>query len=304
MSIRHFISLADIEPSHLRNILSAACKLKKERENGKTNNALAGKTLAMIFEKNSTRTRVSFEVGVRELGGDAIYLSSRDSQLGRGESIEDTAKVISRYVHLIMLRSNSHDALLQLAQNSNAPVINGLTDELHPCQLMADIFTIEEKLGDIKEQTITWIGDGNNMANSWINAAVKFGFKLHIACPKDYMPGQKYIDAAKERAANIEFFDDAITAASGSNVVVTDTWFSMGDDENKAKLEALKPLKVTTDVMAAAKDDAIFMHCLPAHRGEEVDAEVIDGKHSVVFDEAENRLHVQKAIMLWCANAI
>ncbi len=258
----------------------------------------------MIFEKPSTRTRTSFEVGINQLGGHAIIINSENSQLGRGETPSDTAKVLSRYVDLIMVRCFKHEMLMELAQYSSVPVINGLTDFSHPCQVMADIMTFIEHRGDISGKNIAWLGDGNNMANSWIHAAVQFDFNLTLACPKELMPDRNVLEWAKKNSSNIDITTDPKKAAKDANLVTTDTWISMGDKDAKKRKKLLAPFQVNNKIMNLASNDAIFMHCLPAHRGEEVTDEVIDGKQSVVFDEAENRLHIQKAIMIWCLKNI
>lgn len=298
--MKHFLDLADIETAHLRAILASAVMLKKQRADGKFSAPLAGKKLAMIFEKNSTRTRVSFEVGMLDLGGEAIYLTGKDTQLGRGETIADTARVLSRYVDSIVLRCHSHAMLTELAQYATVPVINGLTDYSHPCQIMADIMTYEERQGSIQGKKVVWIGDGNNVCHSFITAAARFGFTLSVACPKELMPDAKLLQWAKENGASVNLTSDPYEAAQGAHLVVTDTWVSMGDADSERRIALLSPYQVNAALMAYADKDALFMHCLPAHRGEEVTADVIDGKQSVVWDEAENRLHVQKAILLWC----
>lgn len=293
MQPRHFISLLDFSSSELRQLIHRAIELKNHRD--VNYQPLKGKVLAMIFEKSSTRTRVSFEAGMAQLGGSALFLSPRDTQLGRGEPLEDSAKVISSMVDCIMLRTNSHDTVTTFAQHSRVPVINGLTDLKHPCQLLADMQTYFEQRGDIAGKTVTWVGDGNNMCHSYINAARQFDFKLNIACPVDYHPLANIVEPAGDR---IHFFDDPVSAAADADLVVTDVWASMGqEDEQKKREIAFKDFQVNAKVMAAAKADALFMHCLPAHRGEEVTGDVIDGPQSVVFPEAENRLHAQKALL-------
>jgi ornithine carbamoyltransferase len=263
-----------------------------------------GKTLAMIFEKPSTRTRVSFEVAMRELGGDVINLSASELQLGRGETAADTARVLSRYVDAIMLRTDNVARLREMAEFATVPVINGLTNMSHPCQLMADMMTFEEHRGPIAGKTVAWVGDGNNVACSWIEASVRFGFTLRIATPELRRPPQKLIDWARAQGARIELTDDPAVAVRGVQCVVTDAWVSMNDDPNVSRHNLLAPYRVTGALMAEAASDAIFMHCLPAHRGEEVTAEVIDGPQSVVFDGAENRLHAQKGILAWSLGAL
>lgn len=304
-SYRHFLDMREISSEDLRHMLSHAKQLKKERRSGvRHTDKLAGKMLAMAFEKPSTRTRVSFEVGMRELGGLSLFLGKNDIQMGHGESIADTARVLSRFVDVIMLRCHEHEILLRLAEYAEVPVINGLTDYNHPCQLMADILTFEENNGNISGKTIAWVGDGNNMANSWIVAAQRFGFVLKLACPDDLRPCSKTVAWARENGATIEVMQSARAAVSGAHAVVADTWVSMGQSDAAMRKRLLMPYQVTDALMAQAAPDAIFMHCLPAHRGEEVTDSVMDGKQSVVFDEAENRLHAQKAILLWCFKLI
>ena len=294
---RNFIDLDQIELTHLQMILNQAEQLKRDHTSGIALNLLEDKQLMLVFEKSSTRTRASFEVAVNQLGGNAVVLTNLDSQLGRGEPVSDTAKVLSRYGDIIMMRTFRHEALVEMAEHASVPVINGLTDYSHPCQVMADIMTFQEKKGDIGGQTIAWVGDCNNMANSWIQAADIFKFQLHISCPEELAPPEKQSDYVTFCATPQEAVKDA-------NLVTTDTWVSMGDENAEYKRELLQPYQVNDELMALAKDDAIFMHCLPAHRGEEVTASVIDGEQSVVWDEAENRLHVQKAILLWCMDQI
>jgi ornithine carbamoyltransferase len=297
---RHFLDLRDFSGSELRAMLESAAALKRARRSGKK--PLAGKTLAMIFEKPSTRTRVSFEVAIRELGGDAIVLSPRDMQLGRGETIADTAQVLSRFVDGILLRTDSSAKLHEFARHATVPVINGLTDLSHPCQIMADILTFEEHRGPVAGQKIAWIGDGNNVAASFIEAAARFNFSLHLACPAGYWPRAEVLEWARAEKADVRVGIDPDEAAENAACVVTDTWLSMSDSEDQAaaRAAAFAPYQVTSELMALAAPGAIFQHCLPAHRGEEVAADVIDGPASVVFDEAENRLHAQKAILAWC----
>ncbi len=297
--IRHFLDLDAIAPELLRRLLDAA-HARKSAPGGDQRQLLAGRILAMVFEKPSTRTRASFEVAISQLGGSAIVLDQGGSQLGRGESIADTARVLSRYVDVIMLRTDEAEKLHEMAAHAAVPVINGLTDFSHPCQVMADIMTVEERLGPIADKIVTWCGDGNNVAHSWIHAAVQFGFELRIAGPAGLRPKADILDWAKTRGGRVEIFDDAMAAAAGADCIVTDTWLSMGDEDHAGRYELLAPFQVTEQVMAAAKPGAIFLHCLPAHRGEEVTAGVIDGPQSAVWDEAENRLHFQKEILLWC----
>ena len=295
---RHFLDLKDFDSATLRRILGIASGFK--RVGGTMSRPLAGKTLALIFEKPSTRTRVSFEVGMRQLGGDVITLTGKDMQLGRGETAADTARVLSRYVDCIMLRTDASSKLMELAQYATVPVINGLTEASHPCQLMADVMTFEEHRGPIAGQVVAWCGDGNNVARSWIEAAVRFGFTLRLATPETLRPPAELIAWARAQGGDIQLTDDPAAAVAGARCVVTDTWVSMSDDPNENRHNLLAPYRVTSALMAKAASDAIFMHCLPAHRGEEVTDEVIDGPQSVVFDEAENRLHAQKAILTWC----
>jgi ornithine carbamoyltransferase len=285
-------------PDYSREELLALFDLAERMRNGEyRDKPLAGKSLAMIFMKSSTRTRVSFEVGTWQLGGHALFLSPRDVQLGRGEPVADTARVLSRYVDGIMIRTYSHNELELLASYADVPVINGLTDLLHPCQILADILTIRQHLGSIDGRRVAWIGDGNNMANSWINAAYRLGFDLTLACPEGYEPDKEILERA-QAVANVKVVRDPAEAAEGADVINTDVWASMGQESEQAVREkAFKGYIVDDALMSRAQQDAIFMHCLPAHRGEEVAASVIDGPQSVVWDEAENRLHVQKAIM-------
>ena len=301
MKPRHFISLLDLTGDELRQLINRAITLKHIRDHDYQ--PLKGQVLGMIFEKSSTRTRVSFETGMAHFGGHAVFLSPRDTQLGRGEPISDSAKVISRMVDCVMLRTHDHETVTKFAEHSRVPVINGLTDKEHPCQLLADMQTYFEHRGDIAGKTVAWIGDGNNMCHSYIHAAMILGFTLHIAAPVGYLPSADIVALA---ASHVHFFDHSISAAKGADLVVTDVWASMGQEtEQKLREVAFKDYQVTAQVMAAAKPDALFMHCLPAHRGEEVSTEVIDGTQSVVFDEAENRLHAQKALLelLLCGNA-
>jgi ornithine carbamoyltransferase len=298
---RHFIDLRDFDGATLRQMLDAAVNYKRA---GVTSRPLAGKTLAVIFEKPSTRTRVSFEVGMRQLGGDVVVLYGHDMQSGRGETPADTARVLSRYVDAIMLRTDHVSKLHELAAYATVPVINGLTDTSHPCQLMADVLTFEEHRGPIEGQVVAWCGDGNNVARSWIEAAVRFGFTLRLATPETLRPPADLIEWARAQGGRIELTDDPEQAVAGARCVVTDTWVSMSDDQNQSRHNLLAPYRVTAGLMAKAAGDAIFMHCLPAHRGEEVTADVIDGPQSVVFDEAENRLHAQKGVLAWALGAV
>lgn len=299
-SPKHFLDLDRFSGEELHGILDLGGALKRGDALGGNEKPLLGKTLAMIFEKPSTRTRVSFEVGMRQLGGDAVVLEPSGTQLGRGETVADTARVLSRYVDAIMIRTTKEEILLEMAEYATVPVINGLTDRTHPCQLMADVMTFEEHRGSIKDKVITWSGDGNNMATSWIHAAARFGFELRLACPKELSPPQDVLDWAAREGAKVVVSPDAEAAVSGADCVVTDTWVSMGDDDGTTRHNLLRSYQVDDRLMALAKDDAIFMHCLPAHRGDEVTASVIDGPQSVIWDEAENRLHAQKGILYWC----
>jgi len=294
-NVRHFLTLTDLSSDEFRQIIHRAIELKAMHHRGEIVEPLKNKVLAMIFEKSSTRTRVSFESGMAQFGGHAIFLSPRDTQLGRGEPIEDSARVLSSMTDCLMVRTFEHEKAELLAEYSSVPVINGLTDDVHPCQLLADMQTYFEKRGDIKGKTVTWVGDGNNMCHSYMHAAKLLDFKLNIACPQCFEPQQSFID---ETADHIEITQDIATACTASDLIVTDVWASMGqEEEQKHRERAFSDFQVTAELMEMANDDALFMHCLPAHRGEEVSAEVIDGAHSVVWDEAENRLHAQKALL-------
>ena len=295
MSIRHFLSLLDLSGDELRDLITHASDVKARLKQGIAHTPLRGKVLAMIFEKSSTRTRVSFETGMYQLGGHAMFLSPRDSQLGRGEPIEDSARVISSMVDGIMIRTFGHDRLQTLAAHSRVPVINGLSDLLHPCQLLADMQTWFEHRGDIAGARVAWIGDGNNMCHSYINAAIRFGFELHIACPESHRPDPELLNRAGKQ---VKLFQHAAEAVAEADLVTTDVWTSMGqEDEVQARIDAFSAFQVNANLMQQAKPDALFMHCLPAHRGEEVTAEIIDGEHSIVWQQAENRLHAQKALL-------
>lgn len=292
---RHFLSLLDLSREELRSVIRRASELKRMQHRGDIHTPLKGKNLGMVFEKSSTRTRVSFEVGMSQLGGHALFLSPRDTQLGRGEPIEDSARVLSRMVDIIMIRTFEHEKLELFAAHSRVPVINALTDLLHPCQLLADMQTYFEHRGNIEGKTVAWIGDGNNMCHSYINAARRFGFRLNIACPEGYDPDPEILAAAGDSA---EIIRDPMTAATGADLVVTDVWASMGqEEEQQARSEIFAEYQVNDALMAQAAADALFFHCLPAHRGEEVSESVMDSPDSVVWDEAENRLHSQKALM-------
>jgi ornithine carbamoyltransferase len=294
---KHFINLDDLANDDLQQIIDQAIALKKQYKAGETSNALKNKTLAMIFDKSSTRTRVSFEAGMVQLGGHALFLSDKDIQLGRGEPITDSAVVISSMVDCIMLRVSSHDDINTFAEYSSVPVINALSDESHPCQLLADMMTYQEHNGSIKGKTVAWVGDGNNMCHTYMQAAKAFGFTLNIATPEGYEPDQSFVD---QYADYINLCKDANSACDDVDLVVTDVWASMGQEAEQKKRELdFKNFQVDTNLMSQAKSDAVFMHCLPAHRGEEVSANVIDGKQSLVWGEAENRLHAQKALLLY-----
>ncbi len=297
--MRNLIDINMLNDGIARKLLQTA-KFYKSSGRGLLEGApLLGRTLAMIFEKPSTRTRISFEVAMTELGGSAIYLDAKSMQMERGETIADTAKVLGRYLDGIMIRASKHETLLEMAKHSKIPVINGLTDISHPCQILADIMTFEEKLGDIENKTIAWVGDGNNMANSWIHASKIFNFKLRLACPSVRLPNENIINWAKDNVADIEIMNDPMEACKDSNAILTDTWVSMGDENTVNPEKIFNNFQVNDELFAVAADDAIFMHCLPAHRGQEVTSEIIDGPRSVVWDEAENRLHIQKAILSW-----
>jgi ornithine carbamoyltransferase len=300
-SIRHFLDIDDLAPADLRAIIDTSLAMKAAVKAGRPGAAaLAGKTLAMIFDKPSTRTRVSFDVAMRQLGGEAILLTGQEMQLGRGETIADTARVLSRYVDVIMIRVLDHETLLELARFATVPVINGLTRRSHPCQVMADVMTFEERCGPIRGRTVAWTGDGNNVLASWMHAAERFEFRLNVATPPELAPRSLLQERAKASGADIVIGTDPYEAVCDADCVVTDTWISMGDKDSERRHNLLKPYQVNAPLMAQAKAGAIFMHCLPAHRGAEVTQEVIDGAQSVVFDEAENRLHAQKGILAWC----
>ena len=290
---RHFISLLELSNEEFHSLINRAIDLKNNRN--PAYQPLKGQVLAMIFEKSSTRTRISFETGMTHFGGSALFLSSRDTQLGRGEPLEDSAKVISSMVDCIMLRTHAHETVTTFAEYSTVPVINGLTELLHPCQLLADMQTYFEHRGEIEGKTVTWVGDGNNMCHSYINASRVLNFNLNIACPNGYQPNKDILNAAGKR---VKLFNNLQQAVNNSDLIATDVWASMGQEEEQKKREVdFKNFQVTLQIMDVANNDALFMHCLPAHRGEEVAAEVIDGNQSVVFDEAENRLHAQKALL-------
>ena len=295
MTVRHFLNLGDLSAAELRALLQRAIELKTMRRDGVVYEPLKGKVMGMVFEKSSTRTRVSFEAGMAQFGGHAIFLSPRDTQLGRGEPIEDTARVLSSMVDVVMIRTFEHDKIERFAKFSSVPVINGLTDDFHPCQLLADMQTYLEARGDIAGKTVAWIGDGNNMSQSYINAAMLFDFKLNMAVPQGYEPNEALLKAAGDR---VTLMRDPREAVRNADLVTTDVWTSMGlEDEQEERRKDLAGYQVSGELMKLAKPDALFMHCLPAHRGEEVTAEVIDGPQSIVWEQAENRLHAQKALL-------
>ena len=309
MTPKHFIDIADHSAADLTAILADA-KARKEARKGlpkgvaDADKPLEGRILAMIFDKQSTRTRISFDVGMRQLGGTTIMLTGSQMQLAREETIADTARVLSRYVDLVMIRLLDHEMVLDLAANCTAPVINGLTKLSHPCQVMADILTFEEKFGSIKGRTVAWSGDANNVCTSWIHAAAKLGFSLRVAAPPELQSRPALRDWAQKAGADVSFGNNAEAAVEGADCIVSDAWVSMGDEDATKRHNLLKPFQVNARLMARANKDALFMHCLPAHRGEEVTDDVIDGPQSAVWDEAENRLHIQKSIMAWCLDAI
>jgi ornithine carbamoyltransferase len=303
LSPRHFLDIADLDAKTLRWIIDAAHAMKRAGKRVPAEyrpKGIEDLVLVQIFEKPSTRTRVSFDIAMRQLGGGALTLNQTDLQLGRGESVADTARVLSRYADGIMLRANAHATLAEFAHHATIPVVNGLTEKSHPCQVMADIQTFEEHLGPIKGRTVAWIGDGNNVAISWMHAAVRFGFTLKLACPKPLYPEFEAVDLARRENGKIEIGTDPAKAVKGADCVVTDTWVSMGQSDAVQRKKMLAPFRVDAKLMSRASEKAIFMHCLPAYRGREVTEEVLEGSQSVVFDEAENRLHVQKAILAWC----
>ena len=295
---KHFLDIEPFDEDTLRDMFA----LSRGFKDGTAANMrpLEGKFLALVFEKPSTRTRISFDVGMRQLGGETVHLTHSDAQLGQGETVADTARALSRFVDIIMMRTTSPDKLHEMAEYASVPVINGLTDDTHPCQLMADVMTFEEHRGPIRDRVVAWSGDGNNMALSWIQAAVRFDFELRLACPPELSPDPETLAWAKKQGARVELTTDPHAAVEGADCVVTDTWVSMNDSESESRHNLLRAYQVDDKLMAEAKPDAIFMHCLPAHRGEEVTESVIDGPQSVVWDEAENRLHAQKGILAWC----
>ncbi len=302
---RHFLDLSDISGEELRRILDSSRAIKRRRRTAASaaDQVLAGKKVAMVFEQPSLRTRISFEVGIRELGGDPLMITGKEIELGEREAISDQAKVLSRYVDAIMIRSLKHDLVLELAKHATVPVINGLTKRSHPCQVMADILTFEEHRGAIRGKTVAWSGDSNNVLASFVHAAKRFDFKLRVATPPELKPTEALMDWVKRNKADVQLTSDPFEAVDGAHCVVSDAWVSMGDKDEGRRHNLLKPYQVNDRLMKAAAKDAIFMHCLPAHRGEEVTEEVIDGPQSVVFDEAENRLHAQKGILAWVFGA-
>jgi ornithine carbamoyltransferase len=299
--IRHFLDLTDIPAAELRGMIEASRAMKGRRDGAAR--PLDGRTLAMIFDKPSTRTRVSFDVAMRQLGGNAIMLTGQEMQLGRGESVADTARVLSRYVDVIVIRTLDHDILTEFARHATVPVINGLTRRSHPCQVFTDVMTFEEHRGPIRGKTVAWTGAANNVLASWMHAAERLEFRLRVATPPELAPKKPLLDWIKSSSAAIALGSDPEQAVQGCDCVVTDTWVSMGDRDGQRRHNLLKRYQVNVGLMARAKPEAIFMHCLPAHRGQEVTDEVIDGPQSVVFDEAENRLHAQKGILAWCLDA-
>ena len=303
MTLRHFTDLSTVSETDLRAMLDDAAARKARLKAGERARPLDGKVLAMIFDKPSTRTRVSFDVGMRQLGGETIMLTGAEMQLSREETLSDTAKVLSRYVDAIMIRTTSHDRLTELTENATIPVINGLTDDTHPCQLMADIMTFEEHRGPVAGRTFAWSGDGNNVLHSLLEASARFRFNVNVAVPEGSEPDGKFVDWSRANGGEVRFTRSAGEAVDGADCVVTDTWVSMGAEHRARGHNIFMPYQVNGALMAKAKPDALFMHCLPAHRGDEVTDEVIDGPHSVVFDEAENRLHAQKAVLAWCLGA-
>ena len=307
---KHFLDIRSLSAGELRGMLDAAHAMKKARSGkgwpkGHTDDGapMAGYVLGMIFEKPSTRTRASFDMAIRQLGGSSMVMSAADLQLGRGETIADTARVLSRYVDALTLRTDSHDKLKELAEFATVPVVNALTDIGHPCQIMADLMTLEERFGSVDGRTIAWIGDSNNMTYSWMEAAAKFPIKLRVSTPAAYAPSAEFLEAARGDGADITFFQDPAEAASGAECLIADTWVSMNTDEaeKSARLKAFESYQLNAKLLSRAAEGAAVLHCLPAHRGEEITDDVMDGSQSLVWDEAENRLHVQKAILRWCA---
>jgi ornithine carbamoyltransferase len=309
MTIRHFLDLSDAGSAAIAAMLADAASRKAARKNWPKGRVdadapLAGRTLAMIFEKNSTRTRVSFDMAMRQLGGTTLVMDAGSMQIGRGESIADTTRVLSRYVDAIMIRTDDHAKIVEMAHHATVPIVNGLTDRSHPCQIMADMQTVIERRGSLAGSKWAWLGDGNNVLHSIVEAGSLMSFEVAAACPEGYDPDPDVIGAAINRGAKVSVVRDAVEAVKGADIVVTDTWISMGQAQAEAKLAAMMPYQVTDALMAKAKPDATFLHCLPAHRGEEVTGSVIDGPQSAIWDEAENRLHAQKAVLLWCFGLI
>ncbi|WP_082073026.1 ornithine carbamoyltransferase [Hyphomicrobium sp. 99] len=305
-TVRHFLDISDLDSKTLRGIIDAAHAMKVAGKRVPANlrpKDIEDRVLVLIFEKPSTRTRVSFDIAMRQLGGGALTLNNNDLQLGRGESVADTARVLSRYADGIMIRANAHATLAELAQHATIPVINGLTEKSHPCQVMADVQTFEEHLGPIEGKSVAWVGDGNNVAVSWMHAAVRFGFKLKLACPKELFPEEEALAWVRRENGDVEIGTDPVRAVEGVDCVVTDTWVSMGQSDAARRKKMLAPYAVDAKLMSKAAKNAIFMHCLPAYRGHEVTEDVLEGPQSVIFDEAENRLHAQKAILAWCFGA-
>jgi len=305
-AIRHFLDLSDFSRDELRAILDTGLAIKARRRTAEADadRPLAGKVVAMVFEQPSLRTRMSFDVGIRELGGAPVMVTGKEIELGEREAIADTARVMSRFVDAIMIRMLDHDQLLELAKDAAVPVINGLTKRSHPCQVMADLMTFEERKGSISGKRVAWVGDFNNVLASWIHASARFDFTLAIGTPEELQPRRDLVDWAKAQGARLELGHVAEAAVEGADAVISDSWVSMGDGEAERRQRLLAPFQVNAALMARAADDAIFMHCLPAHRGEEVTDEVIDGPQSAVFDEAENRLHAQKGVLAWCFGAV
>jgi ornithine carbamoyltransferase len=297
-TVRHFLDLVDLSAQELRGMIAAG-RAMKERP-AEMRQALEGRTLAMIFDKPSTRTRVSFDVAMRQLGGGTLVLTGQEMQLGRGETIADTARVLSRYVDAIMIRTLDHEVVTELARHAGVPVINGLTRRSHPCQVLADVMTFEERRGPIRGKAVAWSGDANNVLASWMHAAERFEFELRVATPPELAPKKWLLDWIRRSGAPVHIGSDPEEAVTGAHCIVTDTWVSMGDKDGQRRHNLLRPYQVNARLMARASPDALFMHCLPAHRGEEVTDDVIDGRQSVVFEEAENRLHAQKGVLTWC----
>lgn len=304
--VRHFLDIADLSATDLRAILDTARAMKARRGTpaAADDRLLTHKNVALVFEQPSLRTRMSFEVGVNDLGGSPIMVTGKEIELGEREAIKDTARVLSRYVDAIMVRALNHDMLLELAQHAGVPVINGLTKRSHPCQVLADVLTFEERCGPIAGRTVAWVGDSNNVLASWVHAAARLGFPMRIATPPEFAPSEALLEWARAEGASVSTMTDPREAVEGADCVITDSWVSMGDSDRERRLELLCPYQVNADLMKLAGRDAIFLHCLPAHRGEEVTDEVIDGPQSAVYDEAENRLHAQKGVLAWCFNAI